>query len=62
MLARKIISHNLRNPQEFVTQRNKTVNYILESLSNRLPQLWALFPDKYEKINLLNQFKSNLIN
>ena len=41
ILERKIIPYNLWNPQEFVTQRDITVNYGLQSLSNRLPQLWA---------------------
>ena len=54
MNERKTMTHNLRNPQEFVTQRNRTVNYGLESLSNQLPQLWALVPDKYEQISTLN--------
>ena len=33
MLGRKTIPYNLRNPQE-VTQRNRAVNYGLESFSN----------------------------
>ena len=36
MNERKTMPHNLRNPQEFVTQRNGTVNCGLDSLYNRL--------------------------
>ena len=46
MSERNTIPYNLRNPQEFVTQRNRTVNYGLESLNNQLSQLWALVPDE----------------
>ena len=38
MLERRAIPHNSRTQQEFVTQRNRTVNYGLEFLSNRLSQ------------------------
>ena len=62
MLERKSFPHNLRNSKEFLTQRNRTVNYGLESLSNRLPQVWALFPDEYKQINPSDQFESNLRN
>ena len=48
MLERKTIPYNLKKPQEFVTQRNRTVNYGLKSLSSRLPQLWALVPYEYK--------------
>ena len=38
----------LENPQEFVTQKNRTIEQNdLEFLSNRLPQLWALVPEEY---------------
>ena len=46
MFERKTIPHNLRNPQEFVTQRNRLANYHLECLSNQLPQLLALSSSK----------------
>ena len=42
MLERKTIPYNLKNQQEFEAQRNRTDNYCLEYLCNRLPQLWAL--------------------
>ena len=56
----KTVPHNLKNPQEFVTQRNRTINYGLEFLSNRLLQLWPVAPDEYKQKKSLNQFKSNL--
>ena len=39
MLERKTIPYNLRDPQEIVTQRKRTVNYGLEPLISRHPQL-----------------------
>ena len=60
ILERKSIPYNSRNPQEFVTQGNRRVNYGLESLSNRLSQLWVLVPNEYKQINSSNLFKSNL--
>ena len=54
MLEWKTISYNLRNPEEFVTQRNRTVDYGLEFLINRHSQLCAPVPGKYKQINSLN--------
>ena len=54
MLEWKTISYNLRNPQEFVTQRNRTLDYGLEFLSNRHSQLCASVPGEYKQINSLN--------
>ena len=62
MLERNFIPYNLMNPEEFVTQINRQVNYGLESLSNQFSQSWALDPDEYRKINSLNQLRSNLKN
>ena len=36
---------NLRNFQEFATERKKTVWFGLETLSYRYPQLWSLLPE-----------------
>ena len=60
ILERKIIPYNLWNPQEFVTQRDVTVNYGLESLSNDCHNYGLLVLEKYEQTNSVNQFKSNL--
>lgn len=62
MLEIKTIPYNLRNLEKFVTQRNRTLTYGLESVSNQLSQLSTLVPDEYEQINSLNQFTSNLKN
>lgn len=62
MLERNFIPYNLMNPEEFVTQINRLVNYGLESLSNQFSQSWALDPDKYRQISSLNQFRRNLKN
>ena len=43
-------------------QRNRTVNHGMKSLSNRLPQLWAVVPVEYKQTASLNQFKSSLEN
>ena len=58
MLEIKTIPYNLRNLEKFVTQRNRTLTYDLESVSNQLSQLSTLVPDEYEQINSLNQFKN----
>ena len=62
MLERNFIPYNLMNPEEFVKQINRLVNYGLESLSNQFSQSWALDPDKYRQISSLNQFRRNLKN
>ena len=57
MFERKTILCKSRNPQEFLTQKNRTAIYGLESFSNCLP----LIPDEYRQINSLKQIKSNFV-
>ena len=51
---------NLRNFQEFETERKRTVWYGLENLSYRYPQLWSLLPESLKEMNSLSQFKRNI--
>ena len=49
MLERKAVPYNLRDPEKFLTQRNRTVNYGLETLINRFRKSWALVSDKHQQ-------------
>ena len=49
MLERKAVPYNLRDPQKFLTQRSRTVNYGLETLINRFRKSWALVSDKHQQ-------------
>ena len=51
---------NLRNFQEFATERKRTVWYGLENLSYRYPQLWSLLPESLKEIISLSQSKRNI--
>ena len=62
MLEIKAIPYNLRNPQEFVMQRNRTVHYGLKSLSNQVPKFWSLVLGEYKQTTSLNQFTISLKN
>ena len=42
ILNKRLNTYNLRNFQEFATERKRTVWYGLETLSCRYPQLWSL--------------------
>ena len=44
ILNKRFNTYNLRNFQEFATERKRTVWYGLETLSYRYPQLWSLLP------------------
>ena len=50
MFERRNESYNLRNFQEFFTERKRTVYYGLETLSYRSPQVWSLLPEKINKV------------
>ena len=41
ILNKRFNTYNLRNFQEFATERKRTVWYGLETLSYRYPQLWS---------------------
>ena len=53
-------TYNLRNFQEFATERKRTVWYGLETLSYHYPQLWSLLPESLKEMNSLSQFKRNI--
>ena len=45
-------TYNLRNFQEFVKKRKRTVKMGLETLNHRSPQLWSILPETLRQINL----------
>ena len=53
-------TYNLRNFQEFATERKRTVWYGLETFSYRYPQLWSFLPKGPKEMNSLSQFKRNI--
>jgi len=60
MFERRSTNYNLRNFQEFLTERKKTVNYGLETLSYRAPQLWSLLPESIKQLDSLECFKKRI--
>ena len=60
ILNKRFNTYNLRNFQEFVTERKRTVWHGLETLSYRNPQLWSLLPESLKEMNSLTQFKRNI--
>ena len=60
MLNRRISTYNLRNFQEFITDRKKTIWYGLKTLSYRYLQLWSLLPEVLKETNSLSQLKRNI--
>ena len=57
VFKRRDESYNLRNFQEFLTKRKRTIHYGLETLSYRFPQLWPLLPENFKEVELLKIFK-----
>ena len=53
-------TYNLRNFEEFVTKRKRTVKMGLETLNYRSPQLWSILPENVRQINSLVQFKESV--
>ena len=53
MFERRNNTYNLRNFQEFVTKRKRTVKMGLETLNYRSPQLWSILPENLRQINSL---------
>ena len=53
-------TYNLRNFQEFATERKRTVWCGLETFGDCYPQLWSLLPESLKEMNSLNQFKRNI--
>ena len=60
MLNRRVNRQNLRNFQEIVTDRKRTVWYCLETLRYCHPQLWSLLPETPKETNSLSKFKRNI--
>ena len=60
ILNKRFNTYNLRNFQEFATERKRTVWYGLENLSYRYPQLWSLLPESLKEIISLSQSKRNI--
>ena len=61
ILNKRFNIYNLRNFQEFSTERKRTTWYSLENLSYLYPQLWSLLPESLKEMNSLSQFKRNWI-
>ena len=57
IFKRRNSAYNVRNFQEFRTERKRTVYIGLETLSYRSPQLWSLLPEYLRQINSLDQFE-----
>ena len=62
MFERRIESYNLRNFQEFLTERKRTVHYVLETLSYRSPQLWSILPENIKEVESLEIFERKVKN
>ena len=60
MFERRNEPYNLRNFQEFLTERKRTVHFGLETLSYRSPQLWSLLPANIKEAESLHYFKRNV--
>ena len=53
-------TYNVRNFQEFETERKRTVYFGLETISYRSPQLWSLLPEHMRQLNSIDQFKRSV--
>ena len=53
-------TYNVRNFQEFETERKRTVYFGLEKISYRSPQLWSPLPEHMRQLNSLDQFKRSV--
>ena len=53
-------SYNLRNFQEFLTERKKLCIYGFETLTYRSPQLWSLLPEDIKEVESLKIFKKKV--
>ena len=54
ILNKRFNTYNLRNFQEFATERKRTVWYGLETFSYCYPQLWSLLPESLKEMNSLS--------
>ena len=62
MFERRNESYNLRNFQDFLTERERTVHYGLKTLSYRSPQVWSLLPENIKEVESLEIFKRKVKN
>ena len=53
-------TYNVRNFQEFETERRRTVYFGLETISYRSLQLWCLLLEHMRQLNSIDQFKRNV--
>ena len=60
MFKEKSNTYNVRNFQEFETERKITVYFGLQIISYRSPQFWSLLPEHMRQLNSLDQFKRNV--
>ena len=60
IFKRRNNTYNVRNFQEFDTERKKTVYFGLKTISYRSPQLWSLLPERMRQLNYLDQFKRSV--
>ena len=51
---------NVRNFQEFETERKRTAYFGLETISYRSPQLWSLQSEHIRQLNFVGQFKGSV--
>ena len=50
-------TYNVRNCQEFETERKRAVYFGLETISYRFAQSWSLLPEHMRQLNSMDQFK-----
>ena len=53
---------NVRSFQEISNENRKTVNYGIETISNRTPFIWANLPNESKLATSLNDFKLKIKN
>ena len=62
MFERRNGSYNLRNFQDFFTERTRIVHYVLETLSYRSLQLWSPLSGDIKQAESLETFKRKVKN
>ena len=50
-------AYNIRNIQEFETERKTTVYFGFKTIGYRSPQSWSLLPEHMRQLNFIDQFK-----
>ena len=60
VLNRRTICCNVRNLQEFQSEKKRTVFYGLETISYRATQLWTILPEEFKQRNTKSLFKSDV--